>query len=247
MGTRGGMPLCPGLLCGCSFGAAKQYGRVLLSVGTWQCSSSRAMPAQHPFHDQPVRSAFRIPAIGPTDRTPSPTARKAWLLSKLPILDSVSAHKPMRNAERENRRQPHDRLRRRRPKGALRGSHKPARHLNFLVKGAIVIVLVLSRLQRWSDLCRYWLFAPKEQPQTSPGQSEAAPADERRPGFRSTPSAGEPNGDHHSGTPTSLNPSAPRHARLAAASFTSRLHNSRLARPPAPDAGYPGRRCSAPG
>ena len=48
-------------------------------------------------HNKPVRSAF--PAIGPTDRTPSPTARKAWVLLKLPILDSVSAYQPMRIAE----------------------------------------------------------------------------------------------------------------------------------------------------
>ena len=74
--------------------------------------------------------------------------------------------------------------------------------------------------------------APKGQRHVSPGQREAAPAAERRPGFRSSPGAGEPIGDHRNGTPTSLNQSAPRHARLAAASFTSRLNGSRLARPP---------------
>ena len=104
------------------------------------------------------------------------------------------------------------------------------RHLSCLVKGSLVIVL--SRWRRCSDLRRSWLFAPRGQNIPAQGQSEAAPAAERRPGFRSPPGAGEPNGDHHSGTPTSLNPSAPRHARSAAASFTCRLHGSRLARPP---------------
>ena len=74
--------------------------------------------------------------------------------------------------------------------------------------------------------------APRGHHIPAQGQSEAAPAAERRPGFRSPPAAGEPNGDHHNGTPPSLNPSAPRHARSVAASFTCRLHGLRLARPP---------------
>ena len=51
-------------------------------------------------------------------------------------------------------------------------------------------------------------------------------------GFDHPPARASPIGDHRNGTPTSLNPSAPRHARSAAASFTCRLHGSRLARPP---------------
>ena len=86
-------------------------------------------------------------------------------------LFSISIQADAMECGMRNQGQPHDRLWPLPPKGT---TNQP-RHLSCLVKGAIVIVLVLSRLQRCSDLCRYWLFAPKEQPHISPGQKWRQP------------------------------------------------------------------------